>query len=789
MQQTLSSLEFDRVLTLIALEAKTSLGRDTIARRRPATTLEACERLQAELFEMLGFHLREGGIPLGGLSDVRFVAEADRLLELHESWQVLRAVEATQALRETFVRASGSHPLLAQTAAKISDLSSLVSTVSRYFTRDGKLREEASAELRSIRSRMQAKRSAIQKMLVELMSRHAEAIQDPLITIRGERYCIPVRTDHRSTLPGILHERSGSGASLFIEPMQVVESNNDLAELLLAERDEIARITRRISQALTGAAGEIVESIEIAGELDGLQACAIIASDLGATRPRFTSGRKLTLFGARHPLLDERLSELRRRAFDETPGGVPVVQVTIRLDETTPALLITGPNAGGKTVALKTAGLLVAMAMAGLPVPAADGTVIPIVDALHVLIGDDQSVLEHLSTFTAYLTRLKAILHGTTPRSLILLDELGSGTDPEEGSALAASVVEHVLSIGSLLIVTTHLSALKTFAVSDERIANAGMEFDPETGRPTFRLIAGVPGRSRAIEVAEMIGLPGSIVERARERLGLRYGEFDNLLAALQQKMADAAAEADALATERREAGSIREALRREREAIEAERKGLSRTVREEIDRLKDEVARRVQSELRHLRELDRSARERINARELVANVVGEIDRRVTPEDVDRPLVVGDEVEHRRLKLRGRVAAIDGMRVQLDVGGKTVRAELGDLVSVAGEKPRREKAAARGREKGPASSDAVEISAELSLIGRRVEEALDEADRFIDRSLLEGRSAIRLIHGFGTGALRKALREYLRTHRGVRSFRPGEQNEGGDGATVVVLDI
>src|SRR6185436_12056044 len=317
----------------------------------------------------------------------------------------------------------------------------------------------------------------------------------------------------------------------------------------------------------------------------------------------------------------------REAAFEEEPSDRKVIPITIELNREHNALVISGPNAGGKTVAIKTAGLLVAMAMSGLPVPASDGTTIPVVDSLHVLIGDDQSVLEHLSTFSAYLVRLKRIVTKATNRSLVLLDELGSGTDPEEGAALAAAVIEHLLNTGALMIVTTHLSALKSFAVNDGRIVNASMEFDAATGQSTYRMITGIPGRSRAIDVAKMIGLPSPIIDRARERLGDRYGETDTLVAQLQTKMSEVLAQRDDVAKLRRELEREQRATAETRETLDKERAKLGSSYREELERLRDDVTRQVGAELKHLRELDRDARANLKAQEVVNTLTKPVEK------------------------------------------------------------------------------------------------------------------------------------------------------------------
>ena len=783
MEASLRSLEFDRVLTLVSLEARTSLGRDALQQRRPMADLDACEISQAELAEMTRFFLHEGMLPLAGVTDVAHFLRAESILELGDSWIVLRAVRGTQAVRETLTRLDG-YPRLSAVAADIPDLGEVVRAVARFFTADGKLREDSSAELRSVRSRMQARRRSIQQTLGELMSRQADALQEPIITLRGDRYCLPVRSDHRTSVPGILHERSGSGATLFVEPMQIVEMNNDLAELSIQEREEIARITRYVADLMIQAAPQIIPALNAVGILDGIQACAVFGRTIEATRPTFSEAREFRLNDGRHPLLDERLTDARRTAFDEHVSPERAVPVSFELRVDKPALLISGPNAGGKTVTLKTAGLITAMATSGLPVPAAEGTIIPVVDSIHVLIGDDQSVLEHLSTFSAYLVRLRRVLENSTSRSLVLLDELGSGTDPEEGSALAASVIESLLEIGSLLVVTTHLSALKTFALSDDRIANASMEFDPVTGRSTYLMNLGVPGRSRAIEVAEMIGLPAPVIAAARDRLGERYGDMDRLIGELQRTLAEASATREELSGLRREAAAASEAARSDRERAEKERKELAKKYRSEMEELKREVSSRLNEEMRRLKQHE--ARSKSVAEASYDRVVQPIEKRGEFSPETSEIRTGQSVQHRLFRIKGQVAAIDGNRITVLADGKKIEVDRKDLIALEAPAPTAPATPRRTDSKG---SDAEpDVSAELNLIGKRVEEALDESDRFLDRALLEGRGAVRIIHGFGTGALRKGLREHLRKHPAVRSFRGGNEREGGDGATVVVLD-
>jgi len=782
------SVELDRVLELISLETKTGPGRLALSRREVETSYEVCERLQSELAEMVRFYTGEGLLPLAGLREVGPLLRGEEELDLEQCWEVVRAVRACQSLRETFVRVD-IYPRLRTIAEQIPEQKELLQTVGRYFTHEGKLREDASAELRSIRSRIQSKRNSIQRTLGDLMSRHSDALQDPIITMRSDRYVIPVRSERRNEVSGILHERSGSGASFFIEPLSIVEANNDLAQLMIEEREEIARITRFIAGHLVTAAESIIDGVTAAGELDAIQACAVIHRMVGATRPAFSRSKELAIIEGRHPLIDEKLADLRRTAFGENDQS-SVVPTTIRIDRDKPVLVISGPNAGGKTVALKSAGLLVAMACAGLPVPASEGTIIPIFDRLFVLIGDDQNVMEHLSTFSAYLHRLRRILESATDDSLVLLDELGSGTDPEEGAAIAAAVLEELTERGCLTVITTHVLALKTVAMNDTRIGNASMEFDASSGLPTFRLVLGVPGRSRAIEAAERVGLPKRVIDSARGRLGDRYGDMDRLLSDLQQTSFDLTRERETVRELEVELRQRIAALTEEKTALEGERLKLSRSLRDKLDQARQDVTERFQAEVRKMRDLDEKGRSRVKTPASLDSILApmeEVDHSLdlVPSRTPR---VGDRVQHRKFKIIGQLVALSASKATIAVNGKKMDVDLTDLLlQEQAAKPEASRAQKPKEKKGDSPDET--ISAELNLIGQRVMEALDESDRFLDRSMMEGRKAVRLIHGFGTGALRKAVREHLRKHPAVRSFRAADENEGGDGATVAVLDV
>jgi DNA mismatch repair protein MutS2 len=786
---SLRSLDFAEVLEMVALEARTAPGRRRVLARRPVHALGDAERLQSELAEMTRLVLEEGMLPLGGLGEAPETIDAGAL-DLEASWQILRAVRATQALREAILRSDREMPHLEAIASEIFELDDLIRSIGRYFTKDGKLREDASPELRRIRSRIHGRRQETQRVLGDLMNRRADAIQEPIITVRGDRYCIPVKSERRSDVPGILHERSGSGASVFLEPMEIVELNNEIADLLLAERDEIRRIERFIAEQIILHRDPIIASVGSAAELDAVQACAIVGSRVAAVRPLFNDRHELRIREGRHPLLDERLAGLRASAFGEEPSERKVVPVTVELSGDERGLVVSGPNAGGKTVTLKTVGLLTAMAASGLPVPAADGTTLPLPDQIHLLIGDDQALLEHLSTFSAYMTRLESILASTSPDSLVLLDEIGSGTDPEEGSAIAAAVIEHLVDTGCLFVVTTHLARVQSLAIASERIVNASMEFGEEEHEPTFRLIPGLPGRSRAIEVAERVGLPRPILDRAREYLGTEHERTDQILAQLQRSLREARARQDELENRAREiAGMERTLEQRLAQAREKEKKLLGRW-QEESDAIRTDVYRQLRAEIRALRETDRKERESASLEAIAGRVLEPAGRRAeAAESSPEKPVIGDLVRHRRFRFEGTLASLEGDRASIVTRGKRMEVDAGDLelVSRASASPEEQKRQ-KPKKAIPDTGAEPAVSAELDLIGQRVEEAIEESDRFLDRALMEGRGAVRIIHGHGSGRLRKALREHLRKHPAVRSWRAGGEREGGDGATIAVLE-
>ncbi|HHW42549.1 MAG TPA: endonuclease MutS2, partial [Desulfotomaculum sp.] len=603
-------------------------------------------------------------------------------------------------------------------------------------------------------------------------------LQDPIVTIREGRYVVPVKQEHRAQVPGIIHDQSSSGATLFIEPMAVLESNNEVRRLEVAEKQEITRILGDLSAGVAAAAEEISLSLEALGRLDLIMARARYSQDLDAWSPRILSGAMLDLRQARHPLLS---------------GAV--VPVSIHLGRDFDTLVITGPNTGGKTVTLKTVGLLVLMAQSGLHIPAAEGSEMGIFQEVFADIGDEQSIEQSLSTFSSHLTNIVHILRHAGPDSLVLLDELGAGTDPTEGAALAQAILERLHGMGAKTVATTHYSELKNFAYARERVENASVEFDAVTLRPTYRLLIGKPGRSNAFEIAARLGLDGELVERARHFMTAEQIQVADLMQRLERTRQEAEQELERAREMRREAESFKERYRVLQEELTARREAILSRAKEEARSLVRGARREAEEAVRELRERlsAETAREREEAIRAARRKLGGMQEQLQSGSPTRPagdgavpeaVAVGQTVFLPRFNQQGVVTALSqDDEVQVQVGMIKINVPLTDLRLVAGEKA----AAGEVRTGSLLQDKARAVSTRLDLRGMRAEEALAEVEKYLDDATLAGLSRVYLVHGKGTGALRAAVQQQLKGDPRVKSFRLGEQGEGGLGVTVVEL--
>jgi DNA mismatch repair protein MutS2 len=723
----------------------------------------------------------EGPPPLDGIPDVRPVlarsAADGSVLDGVELALLIPALDAGPRLQAWGRAIRPVTAPIAELAERLPRLNDLRDTLRHALEDDGSLTDRASPRLRSLRQQVRDRRRRIVADLERLLAAEGERVfADRFVTIRHGRYVLPVRADARQRVRGIVHDRSQSGQTIFVEPEGAVEANNDLVQALRDEEQEVARILAELSAAVRARLGELERFVEGVGEIDWVFARAHTAERMAASAPAVEAGGAVVLKAARHPLL------LAQAWRDPERTVVPV---DIELSPDRPLLMITGPNAGGKTIALKTLALAALMAQVGCHVPAAEGSRLPVFERLYAIIGDEQSVAENLSTFSAFVKQIREVLAEADPRSLVLIDELGAGTDPDEGAALARAILETLADRGALVVATTHLEPLRAFASTEPRARNASAEFDTRTLAPTFRLRYDVPGQSYALAIAGRLGLSPELIERAQAHRSTDAARMSQLLAWLDEATRCEAERT--LAMERRESETTaRLSAAREAEATAASRaREIVERAKAEAAALLTEVRRAVGAEWDRLKRGERSR----PALEESRHRLREVGARVTPAPPapppgEIPLAPGMAVAADHLGLRGQLVAIAGESATVQAGAVSVRVPLSALRPTI-EAALRPAASRSPRPDAPVRS----VAPELMLIGRTTDEARDLVEKYLDDAFMAGMANVRLVHGKGTGALRKAVRGVLSDHPLVESFRDGAPGEGGAGATVAALKV
>lgn len=783
--KALHTLEYDKIIRQLAAVTSTSLGRDEVEKLQPSRELPIVERRLAATDEAVRTIMLKGTPPFGGITDIRaslYRAKLGGILQPPELMDVAQFIMGSRRLVRhiSLANEETTLPLLSDLCEPLTDYKSLEDDIRKCIDEQGEVLDSASPELAAARRDIRINAGRAREKLESLIrsSSIQKMLQDALITMRNDRYVIPVKQEYRAHFGGIVHDQSGSGATLFIEPEAVVQMNNKLRELKIKEQNEIERILRRLSEQTGERADLLTGDAEILGLIDFIFAKASLANAMEATLPEMNGEGKLLLRKARHPLI-------------AIKDAVPI---DLGLGEEYTSIIVTGPNTGGKTVSLKTIGLLSLMAMSGLFIPAEDGSRLCVFDGIYADIGDEQSIEQSLSTFSSHMTNLISMLGQVTRQSLVLLDELGAGTDPAEGSALAIAILEHLQKLGCRLVATTHYSELKAYAYNREGIINASMEFDVATLRPTYRLLVGVPGRSNAFAIAERLGLPRSIIDHARGEVSEDELKVDSMIASLEQDRLIAQSERQKAERLRREVEALQQQIQEERFKLQEQKVKVMEEARENsrlaIAKAKRE-AEEIISDLRQLAmEEGASVKEHklIEARRRLEDAipapVAKANR--TSGNKQAKIVPGDEVKVNSLGgQKGHVVELSGNSDALvQLGIMKMKVALADLEPIRKSNTNNKPQAQATIVKRTRDEN---IRTELDLRGLMLDDAIMEVDKFLDEAFLSNLGQVYIIHGKGTGALRTGVQEFLRRHKHVKSYRLGQFGEGGAGVSVAEL--
>jgi DNA mismatch repair protein MutS2 len=790
-EKTLNTLEFPKILHKIESYTAFRLSAELALSLKPSTDLLEILQRQTLIQEAVRFLRKGHQASIGGAHDIRptiDLAKHEGVATPQELLDVKDTLIATRSLVRAFDRLQLEYPKLSELLLSMELPSGLIEAISLAISEHGEILDSASPALSAIRSELKIIRSRLLSKLQQMITDPAitPTLQEPIITQREGRYVIPMRAEFKGRIPAIIHDQSASGATLFIEPLNIVELNNQNRQLQLEERDEERRILFRLTQMIALAAKPLESCLSGLAQFDLILACAKYAIEIDATQPQFipassveTSGKHspyiLQLIQARHPLLEPE----------------KVVPIDVELTHEAFALVITGPNTGGKTVSLKTVGLLTLMAQTGLPIPVQSAT-LRVFQNIFADIGDEQSIEQSLSTFSGHVRNIIHILKHANGNTLVLLDELGAGTDPQEGAALARAILSHLIENKIPCLVTTHHPELKVFAHITPGAINASVEFDIETLQPTYHLSIGLPGRSNAIAIAQRLGMPEEIIEKARLDLSPNDLQSQDLLDEIQRHRELTRQAYQQAEHHRQEAEKLRQELSERLENIENERLKILETTQREADQLLEEIKeelRKLRREIKRNEQASESLQEMSDKitelEQVVETHTQEKQRKKRVLRETRTLKVGDKVKLRSLGIKGILTSINGEQVEVQAGQLRVQSDLHDLLL------QDEPLTPLDRSELPSTRlpTAKETPAwELDLRGLRADEAIETIDRYLDAAIFAGLPFVRLIHGKGSGRLRQVIREHLRKHPHILSFEAGEEREGGEGVTIVKLN-
>ena len=785
-QKALKILEYDKIIELLTAKATCELGKMQCRELVPMHDLEEIRMAQHQTADALRRVYAKGSISFAGT--VNIGASLKRLeiggsLNAPELLRICGLAETAGRVKQ-YARGEERDENLKDSLDEFFEALEpcfpLSSEIRRCILAEDEIADDASSNLKNIRRQMKQINDKVHSTLSSLLNGSARSyLQDAVITMRNGRYCLPVKAEYRGQVPGMIHDQSSTGSTLFVEPMSVVKLNNDFKELELKEQEEIEVILAGLSAEAAFYIEALDTDLKILAKLDFIFAKALLAKEMNASKPVFNTQGNVYIKDARHPLLDKKKA----------------VPITVSLGHTFDLLVVTGPNTGGKTVSLKTVGLLTLMGQAGLHIPAFDRSKLALFDEVFADIGDEQSIEQSLSTFSSHMTNIVSILKNATPNSLVLMDELGAGTDPTEGAALAIAILTHLHKQGIRTMVTTHYSELKVFALSTPGVENACCEFDVETLRPTYRLLIGVPGKSNAFAISSKLGLPDFIIDNAKEHLTAQDENFEDLLSDLEQSRRTIEAEEEEIRKHKEEVKSLRDALAKKQERIETRREDILRKANEEARAILADAKKTADETIRDFQKYssaDASIREmeakRAKLREKMEkankNVQAQVPKPKKPVSAKK-LHLGDAVKVLSMNLKGTVSSLPDAKGDLFVQMGILRSkvnisdlELIDEVTITAP------AMARTSTGKIKMSKSASVSTEINLIGMTVDEALAHLDKYLDDAYLAHMPSVRIVHGKGTGKLREAVQKHLKRCKYVKTYRMGEFGEGDAGVTI-----
>lgn len=776
--RSLHVLEFVEIIDKLEQQAETSIGTELIQQLTPATTLEEVQQLQFETDEAVQIIRLNKVIPLGGIMDIRQIiqhSKMGRVLAINDCLQVSSTIYGGQRAKRALEQLDEDLPILKEFSEQIIPLKDLENTINKCIDDDGNILDSASSKLRSIRSSIRTYEQRVRERLDNFTRTQSNLLSEAIVTIRNDRYVLPVKHEHRSSIGGIVHDQSASGQTLFMEPEAVVTVNNELQSAKVKEKQEIEQILQKLSEHIADHQADLTGNIAVLAEIDFIYARAKLGQNMNAVMPKINNEGIINMQQGRHPLIPTQ----------------EVVANDIEIGQDYTSILITGPNTGGKTVTLKMVGLCTLMAQSGLQIPALDGCEMAVFSQVFADIGDEQSIEQNLSTFSSHMTNIVNIISQVDHQSLVLFDELGAGTDPQEGASLAMSILDEVVSRDARVIATTHYPELKAYAYNRENVINASVEFDVHTLQPTYRLLIGIPGRSNAFDISKRLGLDEKIITKAQQHMGADSESVENMIHSLEKsykKANKSYAEAEQVLNN---STQLLHELKQQWDHFEHQREQLYEKAEHKAEKALNQAKKEAENIVADIRKMKSAtafkehewidARRKLSDAELQLTTKEKADQE-NKHEKQTPLQTGDEIKLLTINQQGTVLEkVSNDEYIVQVGVMRVNVNRKDIEYIPDQQIESTPSYTSIRGTGD------HVKLELDLRGERYEDALNSLEQYIDNALLAGHGTVSIIHGKGTGALRKGVQKFCNGHPRIKSYRDGKSGEGGSGVTVIEL--